>query len=411
MIKKSGSRPKTIRNNNLRLILDLYGKNDSLSVSDISRMVNLSRTTVSKINEKLLGSSLVTPCGKGGSTDEGGKKPELYCLNRNFGYFVCFHILDEFINIKYFDLTLSMVEKKKIPTEVNETVEKIIDIIGSEIKQYMEKAVSSGMPPLLGITAAIHGIVDSEKGICYTAPHFPSWGSNRNIRKMIREKISLDIPVHVESWIRFKAYSAKENRDSESFKNYVLLDAGRHGIVSGVVVNGALLSGSHYFSGEIGHTIVSATDTRECYCGGRGCLETFIDCRSLLKKAISLREKYPSSLIFDNKEKPDIFDIFNASNSKDALACILMEEIAGWFAIGVSNIYLMFDPEIVYFEGDYARAGDFFEKKLMEKINRVSLNRLDKDFRIVFNEPGHNATATGAAALARDFYLANNIEV
>ena len=54
---------------------------------------------------------------------------------------------------------------------------------------------------------------------------------------MIIEKLGPSITVHVDSWIRFKAYSAKIEGDVPVYKNYVLLDAGQHGIVSGVVIN------------------------------------------------------------------------------------------------------------------------------------------------------------------------------
>ncbi len=410
MNKNAGSKPKTIRNDNLKLILDLYRKNNSLSVSDISGMINLSRTTVSKINEKLLLPGLIVSCGKGGSTEEGGKKPELFSLNRKFGHIAIFHILDGFINLKIFDLSLEVLRKEKIRTDVNEKLENIMIIIAREVKLYLNPGRSADLPPLIGIAVAVHGIVDSEKGLCYIAPHFPSWGNNRNIRDMVIEKIGKEIPVHVESWIRFKAYSAKENYNSGIYRNYVLLDAGLHGIVSGLVINGKLHSGSHYLSGEIGHTIVSASETRQCYCGGRGCLETFIDCRNLVNRAVSLKNEYPDSLVFRGKSLPDVFEIFKASNSGDALACMLMNEIARWFAIGLSNIFLMFDPEVIFFEGDYSTAGEFFEKKLRENINKISLNRLEKDFRIVFHEPTHNATALGAAAFARDYYLHSSIE-
>lgn len=409
MEEKAGNKPKTIRNNNLRLIIDLYREESLLSVSAISGIVNLSRTTVSKINEKLCGIGIVKACGKGDSTEEGGKKPELYCLNNEFARVASFHILEGYVNIKYFDLCLNLVEKRKTETYGDDSLENIISIISNELKSYRKLVRPGSVPPLAGISVAVHGIVDSGSGICLTAPHFPSWGSKRNIRKMITDRIGMDVPVHVESWIRFKAYSARAAVGASQYRNYVLLDAGLHGIVSGVVVNGTLLSGSHYLSGEIGHTIISATDSRQCYCGGRGCLESFVDCRRLVKRALSMREQFPGSLLFREQEVSDIFAIFEASNSSDPLACQLMEEIAHWFAIGLSNICLMFDPEVIYFEGDYSAAGPFFEEKLLEKIKSVSLINLEKDFRIIFHEPRHNATALGAAAFARDYFLFNMI--
>lgn len=400
MNKMLGNKPKTIRKNNFNLILNLFKKGQALSISDISSAINLSRTTIAKINDEMLDIALITSLGKGNSTDEGGKKPELYILNKDFGLIISFHILEHVISIKYFDITLELIKKKKIFLNRDNSLEKIIKLIDEEIESIKkpEKLL------IKGIAVAIHGIVDSEKGLCYTAPHFPSWGENRNIKKMIVSQIGSFIPVYVESWIRFKTYGTKVSGDV-AYQNYVLMDAGLHGIVSGVFMNGKLLSGSHYLSGEVGHTIVSACATKQCYCGGYGCLETFIDCKNLVEKAFSLKEKYPNSLIFSMNSMPDIFTIFNASNKNDLLACELMEEVAGWFAIGLSNMFLIIDPEVIFFEGDYSLAGEFFQEKLSEKIKNISLNRLKKDFKVIFDKNSHNSTALGAASYVRDFYF------
>lgn len=411
MAKIAGNKPKTIRKNNLGIILELYRTGGPHSVSGISEAVKLSRTTVSKINEKLLSANLLKGCGKGESTGEGGKKPELYCLDSTYGAFASFHVREDFVSVKYFDITLAPVKEKKIRTESDESLEGIVAKIAAEVNSYREKDEPAGKPPLLAVSVAIHGIVDSERGVCLVASHFPSWGTNRNICAMISESISARVRVHVDSWIRFKAYSAKRNPSSEKYRNYILLDAGLHGIVSGVVIDGRLLSGSHYLSGEIGHTVVSATETEKCYCGGRGCLETFIDCKRLLSRALSMKDDFSESSIFSETEKPDIFDIFRESNRGDPLACLLMDELAGWLAVGLSNLFMMFDPEAVFFEGDYSKAGEYFEKKLLEKIKNVSFVSIDKDFRVIFHTPESNKTAQGAAAFARDYYLFKTLDI
>lgn len=400
MNKMLGNKPKTIRKNNFNLILNLFKKGKTLSVSDISAAINLSRTTIAKINDEMLDSGLITSLGKGNSTGEGGKKPELYILNKDFGSIISFHILEHAISIKYFDITLELIEKKKIFLNEDNSLEKIIKLIDEEI----ESVKKAEKLLIKGIAVAIHGIVDSEKGLCYTAPHFPSWEENRNIKKMIVSQIGSFIPVHVESWIRFKTYGTKISGNFK-YRNYVLLNAGLHGIVSGVFMNEKLISGSHYLSGEVGHTIVSAFAAKQCHCGGYGCLETFTDCKNLMEKAFSLKKEYPNSLIFSINSMPDIFTLFDASNKNDPLACELMEEVAGWFAIGLSNVFLTIDPEVIFFEGDYSRAGEFFQNKLKEKIKNISLNRLKKDFKVIFDKNSHNSTGLGAAAYVRDSYF------
>jgi len=78
------------------------------------------------------------------------------------------------------------------------------------------------------------------------------------------------------------------------------------GVGSGIVINGRILNGHHGIAGEWGHNVLSP-DGPECYCGKRGCVETFISGPALeawyeakAKRHLSLwdgRLFCPSSLI------------------------------------------------------------------------------------------------------------------
>src|SRR3990170_1218560 len=47
------------------------------------------------------------------------------------------------------------------------------------------------------------------------------------------------------------------------------------GVGGGIVVNGRLLEGAQHIAGEWGHNVLE-TDGPPCYCGKRGCVETFL---------------------------------------------------------------------------------------------------------------------------------------
>ena len=52
--------------------------------------------------------------------------------------------------------------------------------------------------------------------------------------------------------------------------------------------------------------------------------------------------------------------IFDASNKGDKLALIIMNEVINWFGIGISNIILMYDPQIMIVQGIFTKAGKYF---------------------------------------------------
>ena len=58
--------------------------------------MHLSKTTVKKTIDLLTAMKLLS-AGKGESTEEGGKKPELYRFNRSFGYVISIHVTPDAI--------------------------------------------------------------------------------------------------------------------------------------------------------------------------------------------------------------------------------------------------------------------------------------------------------------------------
>ena len=409
MTRKTGSKPKTIRKNNLNIILDIYRNNHEMTVADVTKKVKLSRTTVMKLNEKLIQENLIKSKGKGTSTDEGGKRPELYAFNKNSGIIFCYYIKYNSIVLKIYNMALEMQLEKVFTIHDNENINNVISIITDSINN--RDQMFNEKRKIRGVSIAMHAIVDSDNGVVLTSSHYPSWGNHINFTQMISEKIDAKIPVEIESWIRFKAFAEKLNIKDSSIHNYMFIDAGWHGIVSGLVSGGTLYRGNNHLSGEIGHIIVNPFDDEICYCGGRGCLEMMIDFKRMLKKAGSLKSEFPDSQIFRSDRELEINDVFKASNNNDPLACRLIDEVTDWFAAGISNICMIYDPDAIFFGGDYAKAGNFFKEKLNSKINSVSLVRLNKNIKIIYtdSESGQEAVMRGSGSFAIENYFTKHL--
>jgi glucokinase len=107
--------------------------------------------------------------------------------------------------------------------------------------------------------------------------------------------------------------------------------------------------GGHFLVGEVGHMIINPASEEICACGGKGCFEAMVSTRRIIRMAKEKYDRYPDSLVF-NGGKPDeidIYNIFNASAKYDELALELIDDAINWFAIGISNIILLYDPQII----------------------------------------------------------------
>ena len=60
--------------------------------------------------------------------------------------------------------------------------------------------------------------------------------------------------------------------------------------------------------------------------------------------------------------------VFAASERGDGLAQALVRYLAERFAMALRNVSLVYDPDVVVFQGDYAYGDELFRKTLLEHV-------------------------------------------
>ncbi len=395
-----GKKPRNIRSRNKMIVFEHYRQNDKLSVAELAQKVRLSRTTIMKINQDLYQDGLIEDAGKGPSTGEGGKKPTFFRMSADYPLTFCFYIQYTSIRLTVFNLRFEIVFAKQFKIRPNEPIQGILKIIRQAYVAARSKYCRPDQPPL-AMAVALHGVVDTKTGICRHSTHFPSWGLDLPLKHLVQEAITDSIPVYVDSWIRYRAIAEKEHGHARNKENYILINAGWHGITAGIIISGELFNGNQYLAGEIGHIVLSPLSHEICKCGGRGCFESLISCRRLVEKVLEQKQAYPESSIFKGEPPLELETIFRAADQGDTLARLLMDNVIQWFAVGISNICLVIDPQVVILEGDYSNAGEYFQTRLNEELGKVSMLLMKRDFNLKINRIENlDTTSLGAAAWA-----------
>jgi predicted NBD/HSP70 family sugar kinase len=392
------TKPKSIKQANRRALLNMIRASGEVSVAGISERLKLSKPTVMKIISHYLENGLILSAGKGASTEEGGKKPILYKFNARGGYVVGFHVFPDELYAVVSDLDAAILHEKSFPFKENEALGKVVAAMSSAYGWLL------GQDPdyagkVIGIAVGAHGITDFRRGVVIHSPHFPSWGENAPLARLLKKELSFEGPVLVDNQIRFQVFAEKVKGVAKDKKNIIVLEGGV-GLVAGVIVKDEIKRGAHFLAGEIGHMIINPEEREECACGGRGCFETMVSVKRILRLAVEKIKKFrePTSLREIEPCALTILDIFKASNNGDTLAQEVVDEAAQWFAIGLSNLVLAYDPEILVLQGIFAEAGDYFIRQLRRKINEVSLVHIKKNVQIEYSKFGRNAGVLGAAA-------------
>ena len=396
---------KTLKQANRKVILNILRDSGEISVADLSREVNLSKPTLMIIINYYLKNGLVINIGKGDSTEEGGKKPNIYKFNEDGGYAVGMIISANKLTAVITNLKSKILYKTSVPLKTNEgfdsVLKKIIDSYNNLVNN-----TNIDRKRLVGLAIGAYGITNFTKGEVIFSPHFLSWGKNLNMKEKILEQIPDEIPVMVDNHSRFQVFAEKILGLAQEKNNIVAIQAGK-GLVAGVIIENEIKRGNHYLIGEIGHMIVDPEAREICACGGKGCFEAMVSINRILRMAKEKYKEYPDSIIF-NENSPDgidIYDVFDASNKGDKLALDLMNDVINWFGIGISNIILMYDPQIVIIQGIFTKAGEYFLESLREKINKISLFSIKRKTEIKYSELGDKAGVLGAVSYVLSKYF------
>jgi predicted NBD/HSP70 family sugar kinase len=381
---------------------------DEVSIAELSENISLSKPTITKIMKYYIDKGFVVISGKGNSTEEGGKRPNIFKFNANGGYSVGMAITANKLKAVITNLKCEIVESCDIDLKTNEDVDSVVDKIAQLFDELIEKAKINSSK-IIGMAIGIYGLTDFDNGVVFYSPHYPSWGRNIKMREKIQKKIPKNIPIILDNISRFHVFAEKTLGAARNISNVVSLVAG-YGLGSGVIIENDIKRGFHKIMGEVGHMVINPYEEIVCACGSKGCFEVMVSIDRLKKIILDNKNKFPDSIIFDMSSNGNLKDltpekIFEAYREGDKLTVFAMDDIINWFAIGIANIILIYDPQVIVIHGVYTRAGENFLKRLRKRVNQISLTSVKKDTKIKFSELKDMSGVLGAAAyVVNDFF-------
>lgn len=163
------------------------------------------------------------------------------------------------------------------------------------------------------------------------------------------------------------------------------------GVGGGLVVNGALLEGRNAVAGEWGHNPLPcaeafAADAPACYCGRRGCIETYLSGPALA--ADHLRAGGTTL---------DAAGIAAAAAAGDALAAASLARYVERLARALASIINVVDPDVIVFGGGLSRIDALYRELPRRMSSHVFSDVLHT--RVLPSLHGDASGVRGAACL------------
>lgn len=188
--------------------------------------------------------------------------------------------------------------------------------------------------------------------------------------------------------------------NAKGMANFVVITLGT-GLGAGIIVNKEMLTGQSGLSGEMGH-ITAIRDGRQCGCGKKGCLETYISATGIKRNFLAqlATNNLPSTL--------DHLPLTEITTKKIGLAAKAGDETAikafeyGGKILGehLADFVHLFEPEAIILAGGVAQVGDLlFEPTIKALFNNLLPNYIN-DIQVLPSALGENEAALlGASTL------------
>jgi fructokinase len=283
------------------------------------------------------------------------------------------------------DHSLKVLSKKRISCihDVDQFIETLVQLIHSLVSEAglnfsALKAIGIGLPGTLHPQTKImlNGNTQFLVGI--------------DIISMIKQKISTEVAIVVQNDANLFTLAEVwggvglkyENDHGIPFSQQVAVGITLGtGVGGGLVTQGLVLNGSVGSAMEVGHISLNPQGP-SCYCGNRGCSETYLSGTALNK-------------LMDSKE------IFSKSNDENIIVCNILQDYRANFLHFLSILNNLFNPHYFVFGGGLSSQKKLFINLKEELTSKIFLSPQYAP-EIYINELGDSAGLFGAMVYAHE---------
>jgi glucokinase-like ROK family protein len=323
-------------------------------------------------------------------------------LNPDGGCAVGMEIGVDFISVVLTDFVAQVLWRQRTVSDPQNGQNIIIERAEDITQKALDIGKEHGLRPL-GIGLGVPGLVDVQEGSLVFAPNL-RW-RDVPLQQIWTERF--EWPIFVENEANAAALGEYYFGVARGVQNLIYLNAGV-GLGGGIIIKGKLFRGSSGYAGEIGHMTI-VPDGEPCGCGKRGCWETVVGPRAIVRQVKKALETDGNScvlaLVDNDLSRIDVDVVVQAAEAGDPTALTALEEIGIQLGIGISNLVNTFNPEMVVLGGALNLASAFLLPVVERTVQEHALAQPCEILEIAASVHGADACVMGAIALVLDYIL------
>lgn len=379
--------PEYVRRINRALVLDQVRKRGSLSRARLSKLLKLSKMTVSTIVSELFEEQLLTEVGTGPTGANGGRKPILFSLSPASRYVAGVDIGKTNTTVALANIKGEVLHKLREPTCPETTVANIIAQVQNLIQEVATRSNVTGSA-IAGIGVSLPGVIKADEGVVQFSPGL-KW-KNVRFRDLLAQ--ASGHRVVIDNCTRAMALAEKRYGCAQEQRNVLLVNVG-YGIGSALIMDGNVC---HHHS-EFGHVYVTKERVM-CHCGNYGCLETVASGRAIEMAAKARLTQKTSSPLTAKTVAEMAYD-------GDPEAIEIFRQAGRYLGRAISIVANVFTPQQVVIGGGVSLAGDLLLQPVIAEFNEHAMPIVRDEAAIVLSSLGMDSGVLGAVALALDEFV------
>jgi glucokinase len=349
-----------MREINRSSIMEMIRCDGPVSRTQIAEELQVSLPTVMRITDGLITDEFVIEDGE--KEWSGGRKRKRLIFNGSQHLVLGIDLGGTKIYGAVADLNGKLLHEIRLEhheTRSDESLELLCDVID----QLLSYATDTNLS-VRGIGVGVPGVVQPDTGIVSFAPAL-DW-VEYPLKTRLTERYPY--PIAIENDVNLAALGEMWFGTEEDENNLVLLTIGT-GIGAGVIINGAVYSGSHNMAGEVGYFLPDRSYLNQQF-PGFGALELQASGTGIANRArqVLAKARTPEEL-----EALTAYDVFDAARNGEDWARPVLDETVDHLAQLIAAISTIFDPDVILLGGGVSRSADLLIEPICNRLEGALL--------------------------------------
>lgn len=374
-----------------RALLAQIRKSGPVPRIELSEQTGISRATVTTVTAELIERGLVEEIPvepKGKDLKRGRPKVDLKIRGSAF-YVAGAKLANKSVAIVIANFEGTVISEYEEALDTTTYAAKdLVDVFANHLQKACDNA-SIKLSQISAIGVGLAGIVDASLGVVRWSPSLIE--RNVELKKLLSDK--LDKPTFIDNDANLVAKAEQHFGMGKGVSDFIVVTI-ENGVGMGIVLGDELYRGTRGCGAEFGHTKVHL-DGALCRCGQRGCLEAYVADYALL------RERSLGQDISENEATQEgMAKLIESAKNGDKTAQSILQRAARMFALGLSNLVNIFDPQLIILSGERMQLDFLYADDVLESIKETVVQVDAPPPQIVVHKWGDMMWATGAAAYA-----------